>query len=101
MWHSVFTNWISLNCQALGREACLSILKPMTVDHVEAESAAIVSGIATPEPNLAVACIVHAAVAALAIRKVNSAIFTLAICRKAVTKKNIETGYSMKNATEA
>lgn len=32
-------------------------LKPMIIDHAEAENVAIVSGMATPEPNIIVHCV--------------------------------------------
>jgi hypothetical protein len=43
----------------------------MTIDHVEAEIAAMVSGMATPEPDLTAKCTNHAAVAAIPAIKVN------------------------------
>lgn len=74
-----------------------SILKLKTMDHVDAESAERVSGIATPLPN----GIAQTMAAIIATRKVNKPSFNLAVCKKAMPRRNMDIGNSMKKITEA
>ncbi|MCK4474581.1 hypothetical protein KAU30_01960 [Candidatus Bathyarchaeota archaeon] len=67
------------------------------MDHVDADSAARVSGTATPPP-----CgITQTSTAPMAAENVNSPRFIWDICSKAVPIKKNDVGKSIKNATEA
>jgi len=82
------------------REACLSIWMPKTMDRADAESAEMVSGIATPRTNLIENCIIQTAAATKAARKVNNPIFTLPVRKKVAQIMNVDMGKSAKKITE-
>lgn len=73
-----------------------SILKPKTMDHVDAESAESVSGIATPLPN----GITQTTAATITVMSVKNPNFVLDVRKKAAPRKNIEIGKRMKKLTE-
>lgn len=75
----------------------LSILKPKTTDHVDAERPERVSGIATPLPN----GMIQTSAATIAVANVKNPNFVLDVRKKATPIKTVDTGRSAKKATEA
>jgi hypothetical protein len=71
------------------------------MDHVEAESAEIVSGMATFGTYRIANCRTQTNAAIITVRKVNTPNFTLAVSKNVALITNIDTGKSTKKPTEA
>jgi hypothetical protein len=70
------------------------------MDHVEAESAEIVSGMATFGTYRIANCRTQTNATIIAVRKVNTPIFTLPMTKNVAQMISIDIGAKMKNATE-
>jgi len=70
------------------------------MDHVDATSAEIVSGMATFGTYRIANCRTQTSAAVIAVRKVNKPIFTFSMTKNVAQMISIDIGVNVKNATE-